>query len=88
MGADRARVAFKAKVPFLRYYHERLGPIPPCQWDGESWLAADELVHHLVRCDAMPVSCAGLLVEAKAAVRVTHRHGATVSETVISVWGR
>jgi hypothetical protein len=78
---DRARVALRAKVPFLRYYHDRKGLIPPCQWCGAP---AGELAHHLVRCSAMPASCAGLLTEAKAALRAVLRHGATVSDTVIT----
>jgi hypothetical protein len=78
---DRARVALRAKVPFLRYYHDRKGPIPPCQWCGAP---AGELAHHLVRCAAMPASCAGLLAEAKAALRAVLRHGATVSDMVIT----
>jgi hypothetical protein len=36
---------------------------------------AGELVHRLVRCDARRIA------EAKAAVRTTHRHGATISDT-------
>lgn len=31
---DRARVALRAKTPFLRYFHDRGGPIPPCEWSA------------------------------------------------------
>jgi hypothetical protein len=48
---------------------------------GADWRARASLG---VRCDAMPASCAGLLEEAKAALHAVLRHGAMVSDTVIT----
>jgi hypothetical protein len=78
---DRARVALRAKVPFLRYYHDRKGDIPACHWCGE---LVGEHVHHLVRCNALPASCASLLTEAKEALRSTLQNGATASDTFVT----
>jgi hypothetical protein len=78
-------------VPFLRYYHDRKGSIPPCTWCKEP---AGELVHHLVRCPAMPASCAGLLAEARTELRATSPLGASASNDFVTMaifrmqWGR
>lgn len=58
LAGDRARVGIRAKVPFLRYFHDRDMPVPPCAWCAAP---AGERAHHLIRCVGMPQSCVALV---------------------------
>jgi hypothetical protein len=66
LAGDRARVGLRAKVPFLRYFHDRSMPVPPCAWCAEP---AGERAHHLIRCAAMPQCCVVLLASVVATIR-------------------
>jgi hypothetical protein len=63
---DRARVGLRAKVPFLRYFHDRSMPVPSCAWCAEP---AGERAHHLIRCAAMPPCCVALIDSVVATIR-------------------
>jgi hypothetical protein len=63
---DRARVALRAKVPFLRYFHDRSMPVHPCAWCAEP---AGERAHHLIWCTSMPPCCVALIDAVVATIR-------------------
>jgi hypothetical protein len=78
LAGDRARVALRFKTPFLRFYHDRSQPVPPC-----AWCEAEAAEHplHLLSCPAQPASVSALLTAARA--KVTAEAGQRAADRAI-----
>jgi hypothetical protein len=65
LAGDRARAGLRFKVPFLRFFDNRLQPIPPCAWcrapHAENGL-------HLLQCPSQPPGITRAVRAARAAV--------------------